>query len=599
MTGRLPPARSPAAPVDRAADGELDPLERLLERVLREAAAPIDVPPERLAVALLERRRRAGRRRAFALLAAAAVLSGSLLAVVAGIGGREAVPTPAPSSRPVPSESSGPPSSVPSTGPSTGPTPTSEPLPLPEVAFLSGRILVDHAEPGSPTGMVARRWIDVVDAAATYQVAWVCSGPGAFAFAIGEEGTARLAAASEPTPCDGRSRTATFESRYPASIDVFGPIPIYVTVDRRAAWRLVIAVDPFTAGGPTPPATGRTSLDTPGAAVIVYDRAVPFSPLLVVDAVGPDGDRGRVAVLDIWNAVKEADEILVSTEGARFDGSHALAVSVTARTLRAVTTERHAILVFDLRAPGRPLRVLFDATSSAWGPDGRLAYFVGGTLRLLDPASGTETVVEIPPGVRLADGIPGDGVWLADGSGFLTARFDPARSVDVPGVLGLDGTFRSLDGPTPPVWSPTGLPRYPAHGGQIFVGGCDVDGAGPSGSCGQMVTFGPNDTPVQWWDRPGPAEWTADGTGLWVFEGSGIADEPMARLVRVVRPGEGEVVASWEAPRAVLGWFVGMAPDDSVVLIRYDEGLPSVRWIDTEGGTWRDVRGVFAGWVRP
>ncbi len=584
----------------------VDPLEALLGRVLRQAAVAVDVPLERLLDALAERRRRTARRRSLALLAVAAVLAGSV-GVFAGSRGPEAARTPGPVGTPPTTHSVAPGSpGATSPGPvspgATSPRPVSPGPPIAAVPSLpalpAGRVEIDHAEEGVPDGTVSRRWIGQVGAAGSYGVAWVCRGPGTFGYALGEEGTARLIAAPDPSPCDGLPRMATYEIRYPNSL------PVYVTVDRRASWRLVVTRDPLAFSEPTPAASGTASLDTPGAAVVVYVRRFRGAPILVVDAVGPNGDRGRIAEFDVPDVTGDADELVVAAGDVRFDGSRYLAVPTDAATSQprsdgtVVIHHRSAILVFDLRRPQRPPTALLDASSAAWGPDGRLAYLAEGALRLLDPARGTESAVPIPDGVALAEWILGDGVWLADGSGFLTARQDPDLQEWSRGILTIDGTFRPLEGPSPAVYSPTGLPRRPAHGGEIAA---DCPEHSPDSPCSMVVSFGPGETPTRWWNGFGIGEWTADGRGIWVLEGAGqFGPSTESRLVRVARPGEGEVIAAWEPPESLaVAILAGIAADDSAVLVGYDEPLPELRWVDVEGRIVRRVPGSFAGWVRP
>ncbi|HWP64119.1 MAG TPA: sigma-70 family RNA polymerase sigma factor, partial [Candidatus Binatia bacterium] len=589
----------------------VDPLEALLGRVLGHGAVPVDVPLERLLAAFAERRRRTARRRSLALLAVAVVLAGSV-GVFAGTRGPDAARTPAPVGTPTTTHSVAPSSPGPvSPGPaslspsSPGPVSPGPASPGPPIAALpslpalpAGRVEIDHAEEGVPDGTVSRRWMGQVGAAGSYGVAWVCRGPGTFGYALGEEGTARLVAAPDPSPCDGLPRMATYEIRYPNSL------PVYVTVDRRASWRLVVTRDPLAFSEPTPAASGTTSLDTPGAAVVVYVRRFRGAPILVVDAVGPNGDRGRIAEFDVPDVTGDADELAVAAGDVRFDGSRYLAVPTDAVTSEprsdgtAVINHRWATLVFDLRRPQHPPTALLDASSAAWGPDGRLAYRAGGALRLLDPARGTESTVPIPDGVALAEWILGDGVWLADGSGFLTARQDPDLQEWSRGILTIDGTFRPLEGPTPAVYSPRGLPRRPAHGGEIAA---ECPEHSPDTPCSLLVSFGPGETPTRWWDGFGIGEWTADGRGVWVLEGVGqFGASTESRLVRVARPGEGEVVAAWEPPAPeAFAFLAGIAADDSAVLVGYTEPLPELRWIDVGGRIVRRVPGSFAGWVRP
>jgi DNA-directed RNA polymerase specialized sigma24 family protein len=592
----LDPGVASAAAGGAAVPTQPDPLVGLLGRILREAVLAVEIPPERVVAAYAERRRRAARRRSVAVVAVAAVLLGGLLGALSGTGARHTVPTPAPSGGPTTAATPPRPTRPPSLTPSAIPAPPSLP------ALPSGKVAIDLAEAGSPTGTVARRWVGDVGLAASYGVAWVCSGPGSFAYAIGEEGTKRLVAAPGATPCDGRPRLATFQVQAAGNPPVY-VTPVYVTVDRRAAWRLVVTRDPLAFSEPTPAATGRASLDTPGAGVVVYARTYRGAPLLVVDVVGPDGDRGRVAEYHVTTVFGAADEVSALVEAVRFDGARYLTVPIQGKFVEprnsgtVTITDRYAILVYDLRAPGRPPRVLVD-TSAAWGPDGRLAYFVGRTLRLLDPDGGVESTVPIPEGVALGEGGLGDGSWLADGSGFSTARWDPGREEWIPGVLAIDGTFRALAGPTPPTFSPTGLPRRPAHGGVV---GPDCPEHPPGGACGIAVSFGPGEAPVRWWDRSGLTEWTADGRAIWVVED---VDEPGpsadARLVRVAGPGHAEVVAAWESPHPDAFPFVAaIAADDSAVLVAYADPLPELRWIDVAARTVRRIPGSFAGWVRP
>ncbi|GIW19920.1 MAG: hypothetical protein KatS3mg065_0216 [Chloroflexota bacterium] len=150
--GPLPTA--PMVGPDRVA---VDPLEELLERVLRQAALPVEVPPERLVAALAERRRRAARRRSLVLLAAAAVLLGGLGAFL-GTRGRDAVPTPGPSEVPTSVASAAPASPGPFSARPASAVPTIAAVPS-LAAVPAGRVDIDHAEAGSPTGSVARRWI--------------------------------------------------------------------------------------------------------------------------------------------------------------------------------------------------------------------------------------------------------------------------------------------------------------------------------------------------------------------------------------------------------------------------------------------------------
>lgn len=158
-------------------------------------------------------------------------------------------------------------------------------------------------------------------------------------------------------------------------------------------------------------------------------------------------------------------------------------------------TTRGFLVVFDLWSPQRPILVLPRATWAAWSPDGRLGYVVSEALHVLDPEHPVETVVPLPAGLRLAE----EGfAWLADGSGVLTSRWDPTEERDVPGILGLDGTHRSLEGTLPATFSSTGVPRRPSHGGMVGFG-CDIGGAeGTVATCVVTATSGPEAEAVRW-----------------------------------------------------------------------------------------------------
>lgn len=117
------------------------------------------------------------------------------------------------------------------------------PLPasLPKLEAPDGTIAVDASSPsdrpiaGEP-GLTVTQPVGHVADSPTYGVAFVCLGPGDAVFSIGRQGGPDFALSSSLV-CDGQVQVDDFQ------VGVEGGHDIYVTMDTRIAWHVIVTVD--------------------------------------------------------------------------------------------------------------------------------------------------------------------------------------------------------------------------------------------------------------------------------------------------------------------------------------------------------------------
>ena len=320
---------------------------------------------------------------------------------------------------------------------------------------------------------------------------------------------------------------------------------------------------------------------------------------LVVDAVSSDGARRPVATIaDVTSGLPEGT-MVVDTEPIVLTPHGFLTLAVQGPFDGDVVDAVDRRLIFDLRSPGDPPRVVPDGYAF-WGPDGTLAVIGAPGVTYVDPTSGHMVQVATTADLDTAT------VWAADGSGLLASRHD-ADDTFTPGVLATDGSF--VEGVQMP-YSTIGIGRpYGADG--AVVG--DAVSEGPTGAEQVILEERPAKAGNLAWlvvHQPGSDPsiddhaWDAAGTGQWVV----LDRDGTARLVHITRPtaagrGTPEEHATLKLPHGAR--IAGVAADDTAVVLASGElhTATAALWLVdvTTGAAVRIDRlggaSTFAGWA--
>lgn len=369
---------------------------------------------------------------------------------------------------------------------------------------------------------------------------------------------------------------------------------------------LVAACGAPPSPNPTPAATGASS------------TADPFTGLpgeLYVVTLHPRPDAGlavRVEIVSTGGVVRlaaAADDVRPPgwDEAAPMADTPAL-VGPTGRLVLNVEggggggPDAEAGLIVDLtNAASPPVVVAKPFFQPVWGPDGSLVDTANG-FDLIDLATGART------GIAAAPGIDARPAWLADGSGWVATRADPAGEIDAVGVLTREGVFRVGVGTEDP-WT-TARRTFGRGGGVLHEAGSDgpfqsevavvetrADLPGPCRCLVWVMRVEPGDGPAF-----GDYSWDAARTGIWVLRAAG--DGPKRWLSHITTP---EVDAPVVDLPAGGSWRIAaLSPDDRWLVLEGTESR-DVLVVDTVGRGVRVVRAVvgpedrgpfFGGWVR-
>jgi hypothetical protein len=187
------------------------------------------------------------------------------------------------------------------------------PGPLPSVA-VAGDPVLDVSDPGSAIRGTLSRRLDGVSGPGRYDVAVVCLGPGTLVLARADHSNPPL-----EVDCDG----ATAHTDLVTDADENA---ILVTVDNRAAWRVVAGmVEPAVAAA-TPTPTPQPTAVTPAAACgPTNGLSEPPAASLVVRAKATPGERGWWA----WNGrAADRGRDPVSSVAIGLDQQHAAEIRI-------------------------------------------------------------------------------------------------------------------------------------------------------------------------------------------------------------------------------------------------------------------------------
>jgi hypothetical protein len=245
--------------------------------------------------------------------------------------------------------------------------------------------------------------------------------------------------------------------------------------------------------------------------------------------------------------------------------------------------------------------VRFDGRPSVlWGPNDQLAIpwydrpGVDQHLSFVDGRTGAATAVDIPEPVRM---LP---YWASDGSGVFVTDFTDLVLLNVLQPDGALGDASSV--------APSGLVRrHRSDGAWLDMWGWSV--VRRHGDGGQESLL--KRTGVEVTDLA----WTAAGDGAWLAVRSG-RDARQLTVERAVPPTEPEQVTTIADPIAgpsrMDGQFIGLAPDDSMLVVSMDrvteerdgsshEGVDTFALVVPGGGESYTISGSFAGFleVRP
>lgn len=247
-----------------------------------------------------------------------------------------------------------------------------------------------------------------------------------------------------------------------------------------------------------------------------------------------------------------------------------------------------------------------------WSADGRLARVGGAYARLLDPVTGIETAVALPPDVH-PDWMTGEDqlmAWTDDGK-IVAERSDPASFASEVGVLDVAGASPTfVPGLPTSVRADTGREQRYAADGSWPGSGCQDDRL--LSRCAGVASWWSmqSDLPTSTWYvtrsdeglHPVPAR-TADGAGLLLVTRSTTVDE--GRVIIATAPGSWREAFTFVGPRIdtgsletmVAGWstIVGVAPGGRTIALRTPAGLVIG---DLSTGATATLAGgtVFVGW---
>ena len=378
-----------------------------------------------------------------------------------------------------------------------------------------------------------------------------------------------------------------------------------------------IVSSPTPSASPSPsPSRGRSVVVTPApAAPLTPTAAATFRP--APDLGGPtDAILARVVAdidgalrLDVWRAITMAENIDVfgvpfPTDLVPADGTMRLGpTGFLAVPFAMDESDGHAgVLIYDLADATRPAHRI-DAGSGGfgWGPDGRLALLDELVVTIVDPAAGyARSAVPIPPDVLVPTTFEQDVIWTATGDGLVA--YDAADAIHRPGVVALDGTWRS--DPSPAVFAPTGRERMFDARGWTLSTGCDsVPVAAPGSGC-VLVALPPSTAGVERWHdmAAAGAVWTSSGREAWAV----VPRRPTEEIgpIDLMRgpAGRMNVVTTLEGLEldGSPPTLSGVSADDGRLTVGWtwrvgSEALTSM--IDTATGEHYGMSGTFVGWA--
>lgn len=273
---------------------------------------------------------------------------------------------------------------------------------------------------------------------------------------------------------------------------------------------------------------------------------------------------------------------------------------------------RNGVVVVDLRTPDA-LPILVAGPGGGlldfgWGPTGLLAIAIPDGVVVYDPVARSVRTVR-------GDSVVTSGTWAFDGSGLWAQRLLPGGPSPF-GVLRLDGDF-----------APGVVRLYGQMRKRVELDGRLVSWSGHGDGTARTKTLLVTDPTfkeeLRWYEAterggttepmPLDASWDASGTGIWVLlrdatifsvahlDGPGRQPDVAARFPR--RPDDAAVDFT-SGPRPADPAFVGMSPDDSLVVVRRPvqsagrETLQTIWIVDTVTGLVTETPGQeFAGWA--
>lgn len=276
-----------------------------------------------------------------------------------------------------------------------------------------------------------------------------------------------------------------------------------------------------------------------------------------------------------------------------------------------------------LNGPARAISPppLGEQTSGGWSPDGRFSMWGSdGEVILVEPATGATDRYRIGDRLPLVLGWAADGSGLVVGDGGELAEATWSDDVRLP-------IYNNLGGPYPVAWRvaridgnpeaaglpalhPRSLPRsYLEGGSRLQV--CDSSERGGLVGCpgmanGTIIVEEPSGRLTTWPSdvvepaRVVDATFAHDGSGVWLLLRE--ADRPALTLARAVAPGRVERIVAIPMRPGVDGSstvsVAGIAPDDSLVIVRGESRDQPLAVVPTTGGPATYHEGVFAGFAR-
>jgi hypothetical protein len=380
---------------------------------------------------------------------------------------------------------------------------------------------------------------------------------------------------------------------------IAGPIDVIVRSAANVRWRIVVA---GAAPGATPlvvqpSPTPITDFGRPGEAIVVSTEGGPATPTtIVVEAwdytTAGDGFSSSLRTLArVPGDLLGANVTLADPLGAKLSPNGRLALSV-------LNGDVPATLVLDLSGEIRAtLSVEGSADNLGFGPDGMLATTGSDGFLTLETAPGN--LVRVPvSGIEIVT-TRGTPIWLADGSGVLAVRYDPAGA-PLFGVVSTTG-WHQLGPDLPALFQATGTERPFDPTGHGLGLGCDTGGGVAGGTCALVRARG--DEPPEPWSIPGDTVqgnpvWARDGQRAWLIlaDRGGPLRVVLARRAGIEKttvPVNNPGTAATGAP-VLLGVLDG---DMSAPLFVVDDGGTMTWLVGTGGSIALPKNGVFAGWA--
>jgi hypothetical protein len=329
------------------------------------------------------------------------------------------------------------------------------------------------------------------------------------------------------------------------------------------------------------------------ARAVVVRRAGDALDVVLIDASGSERRLRRLTAEGLGLGPDHPLEQGGSLTDEGWLQVHALTPGAT----RASPRQYLAVLV-DLADPARPPVVVpgNGFTGGRWGPSGQYALYCGDppdcgqaevaepnigsarAARVLIPADGpgSERIVE---GVQLHGGVP-EIIWAADGSGFLAGG---------PGAWGVT----PLDGGRVVPGFPRVISRWVGQPGLLGGDGPDAitQVTSPEGSA--QVWYRDQLAPAE----PLSAQFSADGSAMWLLLAEGSPDAPVALLAHLTGPGRIDAVTRVALPAGTSASWVRLSSDDGFAALTIDDGSdwPFVLAPTTPGGVAVDPSPVLGG----